>query len=87
MDNCYDVMLEGEDYTVGKVLEYILYETFYSKEQKLSYCGFKKFHPHDSYSIIRIAFAEKMDKTMARQCLREACVLAQEVFTKLYNMF
>ena len=87
MDNCYDVMLEGEDYTVGKVLEYILYETFYSKEQKLSYCGFKKFHPHDSYSIIRIAFAEKMDKTMARQCLREACVLAQEVCTKLYNMF
>ena len=87
MDNCYDVMLEGEDYTVGKVLEYILYETFYSKEQKLSYCGFKKFHPHDSYSIIRIAFAEKMDKTMARQCMREACVLAQEVFTKLYNMF
>ena len=87
MDNCYDVMLEGEDYTVGKVLEYILYETFYSKEQKLSYCGYKKFHPHDSYSIIRIAFAEKMDKTMARQCLREACVLAQEVFTKLYNMF
>jgi len=87
MDNCYDVMLEGEDYTVGKVLEYILYETFYNKEQKLSYCGFKKFHPHDSYSIIRIAFAEKMDKTMARQCLREACVLAQEVFTKLYNMF
>ena len=87
MDNCYDVILEGEDYTIGKVLEYILYETFYSKENKLSYCGFKKFHPHDSYSIIRIAFTEKMDKTMARQCLREACVLAQEVFTKLYNMF
>lgn len=87
MENCYDIMLEGEDYTMGKVLEYILYETFYIKEKKLTYCGFKKYHPHDSYSIIRIAFVEKMDKTMARQCLREACVLAQEVFTKLYNMF
>jgi DNA-directed RNA polymerase II subunit RPB3 len=87
MDNCYDIMLEGEDYTIGKVLEYILYETFYNKEKKLSYCGFKKYHPHDSYSIIRVAFSDRLDKAAVRQCLREASVLAQEVFTKLYNMF
>ena len=29
IDNCYDVRLENEDYTMGKVLEYILYTKFY----------------------------------------------------------
>ena len=31
--NSYDVILENEDYTIGKVLEYILYETFYEKQE------------------------------------------------------
>jgi DNA-directed RNA polymerase II subunit RPB3 len=87
MDHCFDIVLENEDYTMGKAIEYILHDMFYMKEKKLSYCGFKKFHPHDSESIIRIAFLENLDKTEARQCLRTACVLAQEVFTKIYGMF
>ena len=87
IDHCYDIILEGEDYTVGKVIEYILYETFYVSEKKLSFCGFKKYHPHNHESIIRIAFVDNMDKTMVRQCLRSACVDAQDVFKKLYGMF
>ena len=87
MDNSYDITLDEEDYTVGKVIEYILYETFYNGEKKLSYCGFKKFHPHDSYSVIRIAFNEKMEKSAVRQCFRSACVDAQEVFRKIYSLF
>jgi DNA-directed RNA polymerase II subunit RPB3 len=87
IDNCYDVSLENEDYTVGKVLEYILYEIYYIKEKRLSFCGFKKFHPHDTFSIIRIAFKENGEKSEVRQCLRKACVDAQEIFTKLYKMF
>lgn len=87
IDHCYDIVLENEDYTMGKSIEYILHELFYLKEKKLSYCGFKKFHPHDNESIIRIAFVDNHDKTEARQCLRTACVMAQEVFKKIYGMF
>lgn len=87
MDNCFDIVLENEDYTMGKSIEYILHDMFFLKEKKLSYCGFKKFHPHDNESIIRIAFINNFDKTEARQCLRTACVLAQEVFKKIYGMF
>ena len=29
MDYCYDIHLEEEDYTIGKVLEYILYRTHF----------------------------------------------------------
>jgi DNA-directed RNA polymerase alpha subunit/DNA-directed RNA polymerase subunit L len=87
MLNCYDLVLAHEDYTIGKVLEYILYERFFHGEQILSFCGFKKFHPHDPDSIIRIAYRNDTDKTMVRQHLRSACVDAQEFYTSVYRMF
>jgi DNA-directed RNA polymerase alpha subunit len=58
MENCYDVTLVNEDYTVGVILNNELYETFYTEHQTLSYTGFKKMHPHDTDSLLRIAFVE-----------------------------
>jgi DNA-directed RNA polymerase subunit L len=87
MDNSYDVILENEDYTLGKVIEYILYETHYMGDKTLSYCGFKKFHPHSSDSTIRMAFTDPADKTEVRKYLRKVCVEAQEVFKNVYKMF
>jgi len=87
MESCFDIILEGEDYTMGKVLEYFLYEKFYQGEKTLSYCGFKKFHPHNPDSILRIAFVEPADKNRARQYLRDACIDAQEVYKKIYALF
>lgn len=87
MDHCFDVFLDNEDYTIGKVLEYILYEKHYMNDKTLSFCGFKKFHPHDTDSRIRIAFDKKGDKTIVKQYLRAACVDAQELFKVVYKMF
>jgi DNA-directed RNA polymerase subunit L len=87
MQNCYDLVLSQEDYTVGKVLEFILYERFYNGEGIFSFCGFKKFHPHDDDSVIRIAYKQSADRTMVRQHVRTACVEAQEIYTQLYKMF
>ncbi len=87
MDNCYDVLLEGEDYTMGKVLEYILYEKHYMGDKTLSFCGFKKFHPHNTDATIRLAFELKSEKDMIRQYLRESCMESQELFKKIYHMF
>lgn len=87
MENCYDILLEGEDYTMGKVIEYILYEKHYMGDKKLSFCGFKKFHPHNTDATVRIAFEKKSDKTVVAQYLREACVEAQQVFKNVYAMF
>ena len=56
MENCYDIILENEDYTIGNILNYLLYTIFYRDTKQLTYCGFKKMHPHDLDSIIRIAF-------------------------------
>ena len=87
IENSYDVILENEDYTMGKVIEYLLYEKFYMGEQLFSFCGFKKLHPHDSSSKIRIAYKLPTDKHMLRQHLKMICISAMEVFEKINKMF
>lgn len=85
MDNCYDIVLENEDYTIGKSLEYVLYEDYY-QTGKLSFCGFKKFHPHDDNSKIRLASDGEFDKQIASQYVRESCIKVIQVFRGIYNM-
>jgi DNA-directed RNA polymerase II subunit RPB3 len=87
MNFCFDVILENEDYTIGKVLEYILYETFYEKEKIFTFCGFKKMHPHNPDSIIRIAYLNHADRNMVRQNMREAAGSAVTVFEKMVSLF
>ena len=82
MANCFDVILENEDYTVGKVLEYFLYTKFYETNM-LTFCGFKKMHPHDSESIIRLAYKEAVDKSSIKGHLKECSDDAIAVYTKI----
>ena len=86
IDNCYDIILENEDYTMGKIIEYLLYNNYYYKDGRLSFCGFQKVHPHNSDSIVRLAFTEKGDKTDVRQLLRSVCIEAQEIYKKLFDI-
>jgi DNA-directed RNA polymerase subunit L len=58
--NSYDIILKKEGYTLGKVIEFLLYKNFYENEEILSYCGFKKPHPHIDESILRLAFKEPL---------------------------
>jgi DNA-directed RNA polymerase subunit L len=86
MANCFDVILENEDYTLGKVLEYFLYTKFYESNM-LTFCGFKKMHPHDSQSIIRLAYKEPVDKSSIKGHLKECSDDAIAVYTKLKKDF
>jgi len=87
MEHCFDVTLEGEDYTVGKVLEYILYERYYFGENLFSYCGFKKLHPHNNDSVLRIAYKDNVEIGKIREHLNIAAFDAAEVFQNLGKMF
>ena len=89
MENSYEIVLENEDYTIGKIIEYFLYECYYLGKEDflLNFCGFKKMHPHDSDSIIRLAYLKQSDINTVRQNLRVACVYAQEIFVKIHKMF
>jgi DNA-directed RNA polymerase subunit L len=58
MKNSFDIRLENQDYTIGYLLEFILYDFYYERDELFTFCAFKKMHPHDDYSIIRIAYKE-----------------------------
>jgi DNA-directed RNA polymerase alpha subunit/DNA-directed RNA polymerase subunit L len=81
--NAYDIVLENEDYTVGCVMERMLYDMYYEGEKTLSYVGFKKYHPHDSYSIIRIAHKEDAPALTRQGQIKSAAFGAYDVFKKI----
>ena len=87
MENCFDVILENEDYTIGKTIEYILYNTFFENMKTIVFCGFKKMHPHDNDSIIRIAYKDSVDKSIVKQNLKESIIQAVSVFNKVKKEF
>ena len=56
LKNGFDITLKNEDYTLGKVIEFYLYQNNFIGDKSVSFCGFRKPHPHSVDSIIRIAF-------------------------------
>ncbi len=86
MSNSYDIILENEDYTIGKVIEYIMYTKFY-ETKTLTFCGFKKMHPHDTHSIIRVAYKDPIDMSTIKGNLKECIDDAIQVFTKVKKEF
>lgn len=87
MDNSYDIVLENEDYTMGKLLEYHLYTRYFEKEKIFSFCGFKKFHPHNDDSTIRISYIMKVDKNLIRQHLKTVSNAILDIFTNVNKLF
>jgi len=75
MENAFDVILENEDYTFGCLLERILFTEIFSQDEKMSFVGFKKYHPHDNYSVIRVAYTEEV---APKTHLRRAATVAKE---------
>jgi DNA-directed RNA polymerase alpha subunit len=86
MTNSYDIILENEDYTIGKVIEYFLLTRFYEKGV-LSFCGFKMLHPHDTYSIIRVAYKEPVEISYIKGHLKECILHSMDVFKKMKKEF
>jgi DNA-directed RNA polymerase subunit L len=86
MSNSFDIILENEDYTIGKVLEYFMYTKFYETKM-LTFCGFKMMHPHDSYSIIRVAYKDAIDKSSIKGHLKECIDESIQVFSRVKKEF
>ena len=83
--NCYDIILKNEGYTLGKVIEYILYSKYYGKS--VIYCGFRKPHPHIDMSILRIGFKEQTDRIVTTRYLTDSANDAIACYQKLAKMF
>lgn len=87
IDNCVDVVLENEDYTVGKALEFVLYDKYFIGEKTVTFCGFKKFHPHDTKSVVRLAFAKPMERNEILALLKDSATECVKVFEAINGLF
>lgn len=86
--NAFDIKLENEDYSVGKSLEYALYSKYYENEGVFDYVGFRKFHPHDTYSVIRVSFKDNVsNKEQLYGFLKQSCQDVVTLFDKIKGNF
>lgn len=85
INNCYEVVLENIDHTIGKVLEFILNELYFTRKELLTYIGFSKRHPHDSYSIIKMAFPEPVEKSVVRDYMLSSIEEANRMYNNLLS--
>ena len=88
----FDIKLIGEDYTLGKALEYVLYTRHYDRQsttsdKSLEFCGFRKPHPHIDESIIRLGFKDATDKSTVVAILVEACKALEVTFNSISEYF
>jgi hypothetical protein len=85
MANSYDVLLKNDDYTIGKLIECIMYFKYFDNPDTklLSYCGFKKLHPHDADSILRVAYLVPTVDSTVKGHLTEAINEAKQLIKKI----
>ena len=86
MSNCYDIILTNQDYTLGKVIEYAFHTKYY-ESNIASFCGFQKKHPHDDFSILRVAYGDDYDVSIINGHLQECIANCKTVFEKIKNSF
>jgi DNA-directed RNA polymerase alpha subunit/DNA-directed RNA polymerase subunit L len=83
MENSYHIVLENEDYTVGKILEYNLYQKYFLDKKELMYVSFLKRHPHDTFSIIKVAFKTITSKDdiiiMLEECVNSSIITLNSI--------
>ena len=87
LENSIDIVFENEDYSIGKMLEYIFYANYYLNGNTIHYVSFYKTHPHNDESILRLGFVNKTDKPAISQLLSSVCVLATETFKSIKSQF
>jgi DNA-directed RNA polymerase alpha subunit/DNA-directed RNA polymerase subunit L len=90
LKNAYDIILQNEGYTIGKVIEYILNKQYYSGSKEYTFVGFRKDHPFDNYSRIRVAYNERVPNvsdTRVRQDIANACDVAIQIYGNIRNEF
>ena len=85
LDNGFDIKLHGEDYTLGKAIEYVLYSVHYGNS--MNFCGFRKPHPHIDESIIRVGFKMQTPKEEVVNILSNAISQLEKVYTQISDFF
>jgi DNA-directed RNA polymerase subunit L len=83
IDNCYDILLDGIDYTLGNVINHILLHKY---GEIITFSAFKLVHPHDPFGTLRVAL--NMDTVSdINLYINKSCDVAIEIFEKIEKLF
>lgn len=78
----FDVVIENDNYTYGKLLESTLYQLYYVDQSVISFIGHRKLHPYDSSGIIRIMLN---DANHTEDYVYSLFKIATEYIRKVYD--
>jgi DNA-directed RNA polymerase subunit L len=88
MKNSFRVNLIGEDYTLGKVIENYIFSNYYNKTDGIvSFCGFKKPHPHALDSYIIVSFKDEIELSKVQEHISKVVLESISVFKSLFESF
>jgi DNA-directed RNA polymerase subunit L len=88
MKNAFCIKLIGEDYTLGKAVEFLLFSNYYDKPDGIvSFCGFKKPHPHALDSFIIVAFKEETELSKVQEYVSKIVSECISIFKSLFESF
>jgi len=85
LENSYDIELVDESFTLGKVLEYLIYKIYFGKE--VTFVGFRQPHPHINICVLKIGFNQEVDNEIIIQRLVEVSSKGIEIYEKLKQEF
>ena len=84
----FTVQLDGDGYTLGRLIEWYLYSRHYiGDSQILSFCGFRKPHPHIAVSNVKIAFSRETPRASALAFVDEAIDEVMVMVSSLSRFF
>ena len=69
------------------MVEYMLYKTYFEETKEMTFCGFKKMHPHDNHSIIRVAYTNSVSKSNVKQNLKACIAAVVQVYQRINKSF
>lgn len=83
----YDYRLTSDSNTIGRLLESVMFDQYYSKDKTLTYCGFSKPHPHSENAILRFSFHIDTNSLAAIQFLRTVINEAKQQIEAITPVF
>lgn len=84
-ENSYDVILKADDYTIGSMIQYVMYVSYYPED--LNYCGYKKIHPDDSHSVLRLGYQNETTIETIKEQIKTSIVMLVDVFQNIRKSF
>jgi DNA-directed RNA polymerase subunit L len=87
MENSIDIVFDNVDYSIGKMLEYVFYTSYYVNSDVITYVSFYKTHPHNTDSTLRLSFNNPTEKQAVSQLLSSVCKSSAEIFNSIKTQF